>query len=105
MGSIDHPFNPLALALGADAGFIARTMDRDPKHLQAMLLRSQAHRGTSFLEIYQNCNIFNDGAFEVFTEKSTKAEEVLFVENGKPLVFGAAAKQGNQTGWIQADHC
>jgi 2-oxoglutarate ferredoxin oxidoreductase subunit beta len=94
MGSIDHPFNPLALALGADATFIARSMDRDPKHLQAMLLRSQAHKGASFLEIYQNCNIFNDGAFEVFTEKSSKADEVLFLEQGKPLIFGANQNKG-----------
>jgi 2-oxoglutarate ferredoxin oxidoreductase subunit beta len=94
MGSIDHPFNPLALAMGADASFIARSMDRDPKHLQAMLLRSHEHRGTSFLEIYQNCNIFNDGAFEVFTEKSSKANEVLFLEQGKPLVFGATQNKG-----------
>lgn len=94
MGSIDHPFNPLALAMGADASFIARSMDRDPKHLQAMLLRSHAHKGASFLEIYQNCNIFNDGAFEVFTEKSSKAEEVLFLEQGKPLVFGATQNKG-----------
>ena len=93
-GSIDHPFNPLALAMGADASFIARTMDRDPKHLQAMLLRSQAHKGASFLEIYQNCNIFNDGAFEIFTEKSSKPEEVLFLEQGQPLVFGAAKNKG-----------
>src|SRR6476660_6078595 len=93
-GSIDHPFNPLALALGADATFIARSMDRDVKHLQAMLLRTHAHRGTSFLEIYQNCNIFNDGAFEIFTEKSTKADEGLFLEQGKPLVFGASQNKG-----------
>lgn len=94
MGSIDHPFNPLALAMGADAGFIARSMDRDPKHLQAMLLRAQAHKGASFLEIYQNCNIFNDGAFEIFTEKGTKADEALFLEQGKPLVFGAGSNKG-----------
>ena len=93
-GSIDHPFNPLALALGADATFVARTMDRDPKHLQAMLLRANAHKGTSFLEIYQNCNIFNDGAFETFTDKSTKAAETLFVEQGKPLIFGANNEKG-----------
>ena len=94
MGSIDHPFNPLALAMGADASFIARSMDRDPKHLQAMLLRSHHHKGSSFLEIYQNCNIFNDGAFEVFTEKSSKADEVIFLEQGKPLVFGATQNKG-----------
>lgn len=93
-GSIDHPFNPLALAMGADASFVARSMDRDPKHLQEMLLRSNKHKGASFLEIYQNCNIFNDGAFEVFTEKSTKAEEALFLTQGKPLVFGASQNKG-----------
>ena len=93
-GSIDHPFNPLALAMGADASFIARTMDRDTKHMQAMLLRSQAHKGASFLEIYQNCNIFNDGAFEMFTEKNSKADEVLFLEQGKPLIFGATQNKG-----------
>jgi len=93
-GSIDHPFNPLALAMGADASFIARTMDRDPKHMQAMLLRANEHRGSSFLEIYQNCNIFNDGAFEIFTEKGTKQEEVIFLEQGKPLIFGAQQQKG-----------
>jgi 2-oxoglutarate/2-oxoacid ferredoxin oxidoreductase subunit beta len=93
-GSIDHPFNPLALALGADATFIARSMDRDVKHLQAMLLRAHGHHGASFLEIYQNCNIFNDGAFEVFTEKGSKAEETLFLEQGQPLVFGANRDKG-----------
>jgi 2-oxoglutarate ferredoxin oxidoreductase subunit beta len=93
-GSIDHPFNPLALTLGADATFVARSMDRDPKHLQNMLIRANAHHGASFLEIYQNCNIFNDGAFEMFTEKSTKADEALFLENGQPLIFGATKNKG-----------
>lgn len=93
-GSIDHPFNPLALAMGADATFIARSMDRDPKHLQDMLKRSNAHKGSSFLEIYQNCNIFNDGAFEIFTEKNSKPDEALFLEQGKPLVFGAQRNKG-----------
>jgi 2-oxoglutarate ferredoxin oxidoreductase subunit beta len=93
-GSIDHPFNPLALALGADATFVARSMDRDPKHLQGMLIRANAHHGTSFLEIYQNCNIFNDGAFEAFTEKATKADEALFLERGQPLIFGANRDKG-----------
>jgi 2-oxoglutarate ferredoxin oxidoreductase subunit beta len=93
-GSIDHPFNPLALALGADATFVARTMDRDPKHLQTSLLRANQHQGTSFLEIYQNCNIFNDGAFEIFTEKGSKPQETLFLEQGKPLTFGAGGDKG-----------
>ncbi|HUR11304.1 MAG TPA: 2-oxoacid:ferredoxin oxidoreductase subunit beta [Flavitalea sp.] len=93
-GSLDHPFNPLALAMGADATFIARSMDRDPKHLQQMLLRTHQHKGSSFLEIYQNCNIFNDGAFEIFTEKSSKATESLFLEHGQPLIFGATRNKG-----------
>ncbi len=100
LGSIDHPFNPLALAMGADATFIARSMDRDPKHLQTLLTRSNQHKGSSFLEIYQNCNIFNDGAFEAFTEKASKAEEALFLEHGKPLIFGAAQNKGIKfDGW------
>jgi 2-oxoglutarate ferredoxin oxidoreductase subunit beta len=94
MGSLDHPFNPMALAMGADASFVARSMDRDVKHLQAMLLRAHEHRGSSFLEIYQNCNIFNDGAFEIFTEKSSKADETLFMEQGQPLIFGADSAKG-----------
>lgn len=93
-GSIDHPFNPSALAMGADSSFVARSMDRDPKHLQEMIKRSHAHKGTSLLEIYQNCNIFNDGAFEIFTDKGTKAEEALFMEQGKPLIFGAQKNKG-----------
>jgi 2-oxoglutarate ferredoxin oxidoreductase subunit beta len=93
-GSIDHPFNPAALALGADATFVGRTMDRDPKHMQTMIARAEQHQGTSFLEIYQNCNIFNDGAFEVFTEKSTKLVHGLYVEQGKPLTFGANSEKG-----------
>ena len=80
--------------MGADATFVARSMDRDPKHLQQLLLRSHQHKGASFLEIYQNCNIFNDGAFEIFTEKGTKAAEILFLEQGKPLVFGAQQNKG-----------
>lgn len=94
MGSVDHPFNPIALALGADGTFVARSMDRDPVHLKEMLRRSHAHKGTSFLEIYQNCNVFNDGAFEIFTEKSSKKEETLFIENGKPLIFGQNSDKG-----------
>ena len=94
MGSIDHPFNPLALCMGADATFVARTMDRDPKHLRQMLLRSNEHKGTSLLEIYQNCNVFNDGAFFGYTDKSTKPEQTLFLEHGKPLIFGANQEKG-----------
>lgn len=94
MGSLDHPFNPLALVAGADGSFIARAMDRDPKHLRDVLLAADQHRGTSFLEIYQNCNVFNDGAFEVFTDKSSKPEATLFLEDGQPLLFGNDNQKG-----------
>ncbi len=94
MGSIDYPVNPSAFAMGSSASFVARSMDRDPKHLKEMLLRSDQHKGTSFLEIYQNCNIFNDGAFFAFTEKSSKADTCLFLENGQPLVFGSENNKG-----------
>ena len=94
MGSLDHPVNPLAFAMGADATFVARSMDRDPKHLQAMLKRSAGHKGTSFLEIYQNCNIFNDGAFFTFTDKATKKANAIFLEHDKPLVFGQESELG-----------
>lgn len=94
MGSIDHPFNPAALALGADATFVARSMDRDPKHMQEMLRRSYHHKGASFLEIYQNCNVFNDGTFFIYTDKETKKAEALFAEHNKPLVFGANEEKG-----------
>jgi len=93
-GSVAHPFNPIALALGAEGTFVARSMDRDPVHLKEMLRRSNEHQGTSFLEIYQNCNVFNDGAFELFTDKGTKKIETLFVENGKPLIFGSENDKG-----------
>ncbi len=94
IGSIDHPFNPLKLCLGADSTFIARTMDRDPKHQREILLRGSQHIGTSMIEIYQNCNVFNDGAFEVFTDKSSKKQETLFLEQAKPLIFGAENEKG-----------
>lgn len=93
-GVIDHPVNPVALALGAEGTFVARTMDRDVKHLREMLKRAHQHKGTSLVEIYQNCVIFNDGAFEAFTEKATKAENDLFLEHGKPLIFGAKNDKG-----------
>ena len=93
-GSLDYPFNPASLALGASATFVARTLDRDPKHLQSILKRAHDHKGTSFVEIYQNCNVFNDGAFSQFTEKETKDDSVIFLEHGKPLVFGKEKDKG-----------
>jgi len=94
LGSVDHPFNPIALALGSDSTFVARSMDRDPKHMRQMLLRAEQHKGTSLVEIYQNCNIFNDGAFFPFTEKATKSENTLFLEQGEPLIFGNGSDKG-----------
>ncbi|WP_412062347.1 thiamine pyrophosphate-dependent enzyme [Rubrivirga sp. IMCC45206] len=91
-GSLDHPFNPAALALGSDGSFVARTLDRDPKHMQAVLKAGHAHRGTSFIEIYQNCNIFNDGAFFEFTERDTKALRTVMVEDGQPMTFANGTK-------------
>ena len=94
MGVLDHAFNPLALSLGADASFVARGMDRDPKHLQYVIQRAAEHKGSSMLEIYQNCNVFNDGAFFIYTDKETKPLETIFVEDGKPLVYGINREKG-----------
>ncbi len=94
MGSIDNPFNPLSLALGANGSFVARTMDRDPKHLQVLLERTHLHKGTSFLEIYQNCIVFNDGAFNSYTDKSTRDTTSIYLEDGQPLKFGPDDRHG-----------
>jgi len=93
-GSVDHPFNPIAVALGADATFVARTMDRDPLHIREILLEGNRHKGSSLIEIYQNCNVFNDGAFSVFTDKQSKDDTTLFMKEGEPLVFGADRSKG-----------
>ena len=93
-GSVDYPFNPLSLAIGSGASFVARTLDRDPKHMQAMLKRAGEHKGTAFIEVYQNCNIFNDGAFELLTDKSTKDDNVIFLEHNQPMVFGKEKNKG-----------
>jgi len=94
MGSLDRPFNPLALALGSGATFVCRTIDRETKHMQAIIKRSYSHKGTAFIEIYQNCNIFNDGAFAPMTDKESKADKVLWLENGQPMLFGAKQNKG-----------
>ncbi len=93
-GVLDHPFNPIALALGADATFVARVLDRDPKHLKNELIRADAHKGASFVEIYQNCPVFNDGAFNSMTDKDNKKDNTLFLEQGQPLVFGKDQDKG-----------
>ena len=94
LGSIDHPFNPLALCMGAESTFIARALDREPKHMREILLRAEQHKGTSLVEIYQNCNIFNDGAFTGFTDKQVKKDNSLYLVQGKPLIFGAKEDKG-----------
>ncbi len=93
-GSIDFPLHPLSVALAAEATFVARSHDVNIKHLGEVLKRAAAHKGTSFVEIYQNCNIFNDKAFEYATGKDTKADATLILEHGKPLLFGADKKKG-----------
>ena len=92
MGSLDHPFNPVSLALGAEGTFVARTIDSDRKHLTAVLSAAAAHRGTSFVEIYQNCPIFNDGAFDAIKNHDTKADAIIPLVHGEPIRFGAARR-------------
>jgi 2-oxoglutarate/2-oxoacid ferredoxin oxidoreductase subunit beta len=93
-GSVDRPFNPLSLALGAEATFVARSVDVFQAHLKAVLRRAAAHQGTAFIEILQNCNIFNDGAWESLTEKDVKDDHTILLEHGKPLVFGKNRDKG-----------
>ncbi len=94
MGSLDHPFNPVSLALGAEGSFVARTIDSDRKHLTAVLSAAAAHRGTSFVEIYQNCPIFNDGAFDAIKNNDTKADAIIPLVHGEPIRFGAPDGSG-----------
>ena len=94
MGSLDYPFNPPALALGSGGTFIARALDKEVKHLGEMVKESHAHKGTSFLEIYQNCNIFNDGAFSDLTDKDSKLSTRIILEDGQPMIFGPEKNLG-----------
>jgi 2-oxoglutarate/2-oxoacid ferredoxin oxidoreductase subunit beta len=94
MGSLDYPFNPVSLALGAEATFVARTIDSDRKHLTSVLRAAAEHRGTSLVEIYQNCNIFNDNAFEVLKAAETRDDYVVRLEHGKPMTFGKDGTRG-----------
>jgi 2-oxoglutarate ferredoxin oxidoreductase subunit beta len=89
MGSADAPFNPLSLALGAEASFVARTIDSDRKHLTSVLRAASQHEGSAFIEIYQNCNIFNDGAFDTLKEPATRDDFTIRLEHGQPITFGA----------------
>ncbi len=91
MGSLDWPFNPLSVAIGAEADFVARAIDTDRKHLTEVLRAAAAHRGAAFVEIYQNCNIFNDGAFDYVRDDETNR---IYLEHGKPIRFGAEGEKG-----------
>jgi 2-oxoglutarate ferredoxin oxidoreductase subunit beta len=93
-GSLDHPFNPLSLALGAEASFVARTHDLDRQHMQEVLRRAHDHKGSAFVEIYQNCNVFNDGAFDTITSKANRGANLIPLVHGQPIRFGAEGEKG-----------
>lgn len=101
MGSLDKPFNPISLALGAEASFVARTIDSDRKHLQSVLREATAHRGTSLVEIYQNCNIFNDNAFEQLKDPEIRDDITLRVEHGQPIQSASKAVVRSADGGIE----
>jgi 2-oxoglutarate ferredoxin oxidoreductase subunit beta len=101
MGSLDHPFNPVSLALGAEATFVARTIDSDRKHLTAVLSAAAEHRGTSLVEIYQNCPIFNDGAFDAVKSPATRDEAIIPLVHGEPIRFGTPGPGGGSHGLIR----
>jgi 2-oxoglutarate ferredoxin oxidoreductase subunit beta len=120
LGTVDRPFSALSVALGAEATFVARTVDTEVAHLQEMLRRLAAHKGTGFLEILQNCPVFNDGQFEHLKDRQIKSEHAVLLEHGQPLVYGAKgdkvlrldpvhfrlypAKQGESDGGIEVVH-
>ena len=93
-GSVDHPFNPVSLALGAEATFVARTHDLDRAHMMETFRRAHDHRGSGFVEIYQNCNVFNDGAFEKVTAREVRARMLIPLIHGRPVRFGAEGELG-----------
>ncbi|MEM8680113.1 MAG: 2-oxoacid:ferredoxin oxidoreductase subunit beta, partial [Planctomycetota bacterium] len=93
-GSIDNPLHPLSLAVGCESTFVARTIDVNIKHLGMVLKRAAEHQGTAFIEVYQNCNVFNDGAWKYATDRETKTDTVIELEHGKPLIFGKDRDRG-----------
>jgi len=109
MGSLDNPFNPISLALGAEATFVARTIDSDRKHLTEVLSAAAAHRGTALVEIYQNCPIFNDGAFDAVTDHQTKSDAIIPLKHGEQIRFGSEGQYGvvrdKETGSVYAVEC
>ena len=94
MGSLDYPFNPVSLALGAEATFVARTMDSDRQHLTSVLRAAAEHDGTALVEIYQNCPIFNDGAFDALKDGDEKEQHIIRLEHGEPITFGRERENG-----------
>ncbi len=93
-GTTERPLNPIRVALAAGATFVARSIDRDTKHLEDTLYRASQHKGISFVEVYQNCNIFNDGAFAPFYDKDVRQDKMVYLEDGKPLRFGKESQHG-----------
>ena len=94
MGSLDHPFNPISLALGAEASFVARTHDMDRNHMQSTFRRAHDHKGAAIVEVFQNCNVFNDGAWNTITKKDARASMVIDLVHGEPVRFGADREHG-----------
>ncbi|MBF6599413.1 MAG: 2-oxoacid:ferredoxin oxidoreductase subunit beta [Dehalococcoidia bacterium] len=103
VGTIDAPLHPLTVALGAEATFVARTVDVDPHHMVGVLERAYQHHGSAFCEVYQNCNIYNDGAFADFTAKEVRADRMLFLEHGKPMIFGKERNKGIRINGLQPE--
>ncbi len=93
-GSVDHPFNPVSVALGAEATFVARTHDSDRMHMQSVFRRAYEHRGAAFIEVYQNCNVFNDGAYDDLLTRDNRADMLIPLEHGKQVRFGADGGRG-----------
>jgi 2-oxoglutarate/2-oxoacid ferredoxin oxidoreductase subunit beta len=93
-GSVDYPFNPVSLALGSEATFVARSLDSNPKHMQQMIKRAAEHKGLAFIEIFQNCVIYNEDAFEALSDKATRDDHLLVLEHNKPMIFGKNRDKG-----------
>jgi 2-oxoglutarate/2-oxoacid ferredoxin oxidoreductase subunit beta len=93
-GSLDHPFNPISIALGAEASFVARTHDMDRKHMTEIFRRAHEHRGAAFVEVYQNCNVFNDGAFDTILNKDARPDMLIDLKHGQPVQFGPDGEHG-----------
>ena len=94
LGVIDYPLNPLSVAIASEATFVARSLDLDVKHLGSIIEAAAKHKGVSFIEVYQNCNIFNDAAFEYFTERAHRADRMIYLEHGQPMIFGKNREKG-----------